>query len=454
MTWGVADRYAVAHEPLQHNWPVHLCINNEGLLYAAKELTSSAYRSALEHKIMSRLDNINVCKAMALIKKRHGGGGYLVMELGGQTLRQVMQRSEPLTSGEQLNMIRSILRGVTHLHSRAGDRSRAVAHRDLKIDNIVIKLFSDTDHHNQPTPQALLIDFGSARQAQRSNNLFSFTSPQGTDGYKAPELASQSAYNNRVDILSLGVVLYQLLHGTHPFQQFPGESDEAIQMTINTIPRYEALPGWTSPVGYPGLTRLFRRMMSRQAQSRPTASSCLRAPCLWLGPHIDVLIDLWRNQLITASNCKHFNRCFFDLVGVPRAERAHWTWLSTHTAALRALENPKTTSPSGLIIALRDYKSHRAQTSLQQRAQQQSVSVLDGTEELVLWVNEEFLSVDFIGVLVRAIHKCWTAEDGTPMGQAVYYRLRAHNDSEVKLLADVCKRLLCQIYREHEALFV
>ena len=109
---------------------------------------------------------------------------------------------------------------------------RNIIHRDIKPENIFINDFG----------YFKLGDFGIARKME---NLTGGLSQKGTFNYMAPEVASSSEYDARVDIYSLGIVLYRLLNGNRlPFldneQQLlnPNERRNAVERRI----RGEALP--------------------------------------------------------------------------------------------------------------------------------------------------------------------------------------------------------------------
>lgn len=79
-------------------------------------------------------------------------------------------------------------------------------HRDIKPENILL--------HNGIFKIA---DFGLSRKMDH-HNLTQNLSVKGTPLYIAPELQSESAGNSKIDVFSLGIVLYRLaFNGTHPF---------------------------------------------------------------------------------------------------------------------------------------------------------------------------------------------------------------------------------------------
>lgn len=84
---------------------------------------------------------------------------------------------------------------------------RGIAHRDIKLDNILIE---------DKTFMIKIIDFGFAAFCVDNQKLKIFC---GTPSYMAPELVRKSEYDGRqVDMWALGVLLYALLSGTFPFR--------------------------------------------------------------------------------------------------------------------------------------------------------------------------------------------------------------------------------------------
>ncbi|EKE39534.1 protein kinase, putative [Entamoeba nuttalli P19] len=95
-----------------------------------------------------------------------------------------------------------LLEGMNYLHSQH------IIHRDLKPENILLK-------ENKPYPTIKIADFGMAKIAQYG------TTSCGTTQYAAPEVilptSGRLQYTKECDIWSIGIILYIILSGTHPF---------------------------------------------------------------------------------------------------------------------------------------------------------------------------------------------------------------------------------------------
>ena len=84
--------------------------------------------------------------------------------------------------------------------------SKSIMHRDLKPENII--------YHNE---KITLIDFGFACRISKSDDKL-LKERVGTPIYMSPEIMSKRKYNSKSDIWSLGVILYEMVHGYPPYQ--------------------------------------------------------------------------------------------------------------------------------------------------------------------------------------------------------------------------------------------
>jgi eukaryotic-like serine/threonine-protein kinase len=138
------------------------------------------------------------------------GRPYFVMELvKGVTITEYCEQHK-LTTRERLELLVPVCHAVQHAHQKG------VIHRDLKPSNVLVTL-----HDGKPVPK--VIDFGIAKAtSQRLTDKTLFTEFRqflGTPVYMSPDQADLSGLDvdTRTDIYSLGVLLYELLTGTTPF---------------------------------------------------------------------------------------------------------------------------------------------------------------------------------------------------------------------------------------------
>jgi hypothetical protein len=126
---------------------------------------------------------------------------YLVMELvRGSSLRQVMHEHGRFSPGQAAHIAREIALGLEAVH-QAG-----VVHRDIKPENVAL------GHDGS----VKLMDFGAARRV--GHQTATAHDVLGTIGYLAIEQARGDPPTPRSDVYAVGVVLYELLAGTRPFQ--------------------------------------------------------------------------------------------------------------------------------------------------------------------------------------------------------------------------------------------
>jgi len=131
------------------------------------------------------------------------GFPFLVMEfVQGRTIREVMAQSGPFTSAHALEIISSVLAGLGSAHD-AG-----FIHRDIKPENILIT----NDGHIKVT------DFGLARVISDTPVSDSTGAVLlGTMAYLSPEQVQQLAVDQRSDVYSCGILLYEMVTGLVPF---------------------------------------------------------------------------------------------------------------------------------------------------------------------------------------------------------------------------------------------
>jgi serine/threonine protein kinase/Tfp pilus assembly protein PilF len=114
-----------------------------------------------------------------------------------------------LSTGQRLRLFQDVCRGVQHAHQKG------VVHRDIKPSNVLV-----TRVDRRPTPK--IIDFGIAKALEQpltaGTAMTELRQILGTPEYMSPEQASGLAdVDTRADVYSLGVLLYELLTGSKPF---------------------------------------------------------------------------------------------------------------------------------------------------------------------------------------------------------------------------------------------
>lgn len=127
---------------------------------------------------------------------------YLVTEkmLGGELFDRIVQKSY-YNEKEARDTCLVLFQAIQYCHSKQ------VAHRDLKPENLLLQS-TDNDSNIK------IADFGFAKKCLEPASL---TTQCGTPGYVAPEILEGTPYDTKVDMWSMGVIVYILLGGYPPF---------------------------------------------------------------------------------------------------------------------------------------------------------------------------------------------------------------------------------------------
>ena len=168
-------------------------------------------RFEAERQALAMMDHPNIAKVLDA-GATESGRPYFVMELvrGIPITEYCDQHRLPIN--ERLELFTQVCQAVQHAHQKG------IIHRDIKPTNVLV-----TALDGAPLPS--VIDFGIAKatgQSLTDKTLFTgFAQLIGTPLYMSPEQAELSAVDvdTRSDIYSLGVLLYELLTGTTPFDQ-------------------------------------------------------------------------------------------------------------------------------------------------------------------------------------------------------------------------------------------
>ena len=162
-----------------------------------------------ERQALALMDHPNIAKVLDA-GATDSGRPYFVMELvKGVPITEYCDKNH-LPAEQRLELFIAVCHAVQHAHQKG------IIHRDIKPSNVLVTL-------HDGVPVAKVIDFGVAKatgQQLTERTLFTaYGQMIGTPAYMSPEQAEMSGLDidTRSDIYSLGVLLYELLTGTTPF---------------------------------------------------------------------------------------------------------------------------------------------------------------------------------------------------------------------------------------------
>jgi serine/threonine protein kinase len=287
------------------------------------------FRFDREARLASSLNHPNIVVIYDI--GQDAGIHYIAMEhVDGETLLDIIRRGPPPVA-VTADLAAQIADALAQAHA-AG-----IIHRDLKPANIMVT----------PERRAKVLDFGLGKSIERSatsNDLTELvrgeTTPGvllGTAAYMSPEQGVGGIADARSDQFALGLILYEMLSGAHPFARHSGVQ------TLSALIDEDAAPlGVKAPRTPEALAHIVERCLEKSPASR-----------------FDSTTDLAR---ALQSVCDHL-RSGRVLAPVPRTRKRRmlaWTWrtavllaLAIGALTLRQLSSPKTTTlPGARQVAL------------------------------------------------------------------------------------------------------
>jgi hypothetical protein len=192
-----------------------------------------------EARLAAHIQHPNVVHTIDL--GEHEGTLYLVMEwVDGEPLHRVMRRAyerEPVPLSVAVNLVAQACRGLHAAHEARDEDNRplGLVHRDVSPQNILIT----------HTGTAKLFDFGIAKAMNEASSLTEVGEVKGKFSYMAPEQLLGKAVDRRADVFAMGIVLYWLTAGRHPFKDDnPGETVLNITNAEPPLPSSRYVPSY------------------------------------------------------------------------------------------------------------------------------------------------------------------------------------------------------------------
>jgi serine/threonine-protein kinase len=268
---GMASVY-LADGPQTHAPPQHVAVK---LLYSDLANEERIARMFLdEARLSARIEHPNVCAVLE--HGAHGGVPYLVMEyLHGESLHAVLERLAVLEQGDAnargvrlplwlaARTLADAARGLDAAHELVDDHGRPleVVHRDISPENIVV-LYGGTTK---------VVDFGIARAHDRLT-VTQTGEMKGKLAYMAPEQMYGETLDRRADLWSLGVVLWEMTLGQHPFTD-RSDANTALNIANKPLPAARQL----DPHYPEQLEHVLHSLLQRDPRERPASARSVAA---------------------------------------------------------------------------------------------------------------------------------------------------------------------------------
>ena len=234
------------------------------LLHNDYEMPGMRERFLQEARAASALNHPHICTIFDLGEQ--DGEPYMVMELlEGETLKEKISRGA-VPVDEIISYSQEVADALAAAHAKG------IVHRDIKPANIFL-----VDQPNGRR-QAKVLDFGLAKigltmrggRASRALDLTLAGATVGTLSYMSPEQARGQNLDERSDLFSLGVVMYEMATGRLPFAgASPAE-------TVTNILERDPIPATKLSPHRPGqLTRIINKLVAKRAEDRYESAAAL-----------------------------------------------------------------------------------------------------------------------------------------------------------------------------------
>ena len=210
---------------------------------AADKKTIERFRNEL--KIARKIAQRNICRMFDLSDEE--GMPYITMEyVPGEDLKSLLIKSGKLTVEKAISIARQVCDGLAEAHGMG------VVHRDLKPQNIMI----------DKEGNARIMDFGIARSL-RMKGITEAGTIVGTPEYMSPEQVEGKETDQRSDIYSLGVILYEMIAGKVPF-----EADSTLEVALMHKTETPRDPREINPQISEGMSRMILNCLEKDKEKR------------------------------------------------------------------------------------------------------------------------------------------------------------------------------------------
>ena len=247
-TGGMGSIYIGAHTRL--NRFVAIKVLRRELVRRTENIT----RFFDEARTLNRIKHPNIVESVDLVEDVVGGA-YCVMELLNGPDLKARIAAGPLPLPSAIDIGAQIADALSAAHALD------IVHRDLKPENLILIRRGERDDFVK------LIDFGVAQISAEDATA----TPVGTPAYMAPEQAAGHRVDGRADIYALGVLLYEMTVGVHPF---PSRNDAEYLLRHADD---EPPPPSTQRAMPKALEDVILQCLAKQPTDRPTTAAAVAA---------------------------------------------------------------------------------------------------------------------------------------------------------------------------------
>ena len=196
-----------------------------------------------EVEVLARLDHPNITRIHTM--GRRGHVYYLATEfVRGRTVAKIIDRHGGFSVTQALLVARGVAEALSLVHQHG------IVHRDIKSDNLMI------DHEGV----VKVLDFGIAQDLRAKKRITVGDTCLGNPEYCSPEQLSTGVMDERTDIYSLGIVLFEMLTGEVPYHGMP-------TLEIYMQKRKNKTPSLSRKI--PGAPRSLRRLIKKMIAPKP-----------------------------------------------------------------------------------------------------------------------------------------------------------------------------------------
>lgn len=224
----------------------------------------------MEAQAAARLSHPNIVNVYDVVDE--GNLHYIVMELiEGITLKSYIEKKEILDSKEAIGIAIQVAQGIAAAHEQH------IIHRDIKPQNMIIS----------KDGKVKVADFGIARAV--SSQTVNSSAAVGSVHYISPEQARGGYCDERSDIYSFGITLYEMVTGRVPF-----EGDNTVAVALAHLEDPVVPPGDYNPQVYPGLEDIILKCTKKKPDRRYGSMEEVIHDLRWV--LMDPECDIYKNE--------------------------------------------------------------------------------------------------------------------------------------------------------------